>query len=321
MLKIASYFLGEDLALLSSMDHNSKSKVKKLFLYVLIPTFMTGLAIYTLTGLMEFSTPVRWGATIASALLIFLVDTSLASAATLANPKLMRNRYWITGCIAVFGALGVDSLMFHSAIEPIAIRLHHERMHGTIDAENADLDAQIRGLESAVAAADNRVTTRENQYIGEISGTSGTRQRGVGNVAGAMEGLTNIARADRAEASSNLTAAQAQRVANANRLRAEVSTPGPLLHIQAMGMFLYENPLALLLWIPWTLLCIFLDVLFLRYKQTTDETAYERRLMENEAKMKESIRLESLLREGREARMAGLSPAALRLSQEIPTLN
>ena len=321
MLKMASFFLGEDHALLSTMDHNSKSKVKKLFLYVLIPTFMTGLAIYTLTGLMEFSTPIRWGATVASALLIFLVDTSLASAATLANPKLMRNRYWITFCIAVFGALGMDSLMFHSAIEPIAVRLHHERMQSTIDAENAHLDAHIRGLESAVAAADSRVATRESQYIGEINGTSGTGRRGVGNVAGAMEGLTNIARANRAEAIANLTAAQAQRAANTDRLRAEMSTPGPLLHIQAMGLFLWENPLALILWIPWSLICIFLDLLFLRYKEHTDETAYERRLKENEEKMKESIRLESLLREGREARMASLSPAALRISQELPTHN
>ena len=321
MLKISSFFLGEDYKLLSTMDHNSKSKVKKLFLYILIPTFMTGLSIFTFTGLMGFSFAVRVIATILSAALIFMVDSSLASAATMANPKLMRNRYAITFCITIFGAIGMDSTMFHSAIEPVARELHHKRLQVTIDEENAKLDARILSLEMSLNDANLKVEKRESQYIGEISGTSGTGQKGVGNVAQKMAELADIARSEQNAIQSKLIAAQSQRDHNASRFEQDMATSGALLHIEAMFLFLMDNPLALILWLPLTLLCILLDFQFLRYKENTKETAYEKHLKEEAERMMESIRVEALLRRGREARMAALSPVARRLSQHFQHLN
>ena len=120
---------------------------------------------------------------------------------------------------------------------------------------------------------------------------------------------------------SKLIAAQSQRDHNASRFEQDMATSGALLHIEAMFLFLMDNPLALILWLPLTLLCILLDFQFLRYKENTKETAYEKHLKEEAERMMESIRVEALLRRGREARMAALSPVARRLSQHFPHLN
>ena len=241
MLKISSFFLGEDYKLLSTMDHNSKSKSKKLFLYILIPTFMTGLSIFTFTGLMGFSFAVRVIATILSAALIFMVD-SLASAATMANPRLMRNRYAITFCITIFGAIGMDSTMFHSAIEPVARELHHNRLQVTIDEENAKLDARILSFEMSLNDANLKVEKRESQYIGEISGTSGTGQKGVGN--GSENGRIGRHRSLRTKRN------QSSHLRNLSVIKYCLSRTWPPqapLRTEAMFLFLMDNPLALIL--------------------------------------------------------------------------
>ena len=151
MLKFFSLLLGEDHALLTTMDHKSRARVVTLMSLVIIPMGFAAFSTWFIAGMMGAPTVVCLAAATTIGFVIFLLDRSLVQASAPKSGAMQNVRLMFSVISALLSSIAVDTCVFHEDLAPIVAELRAEQVDGEIAARTVNAQGRIADQRTEVA--------------------------------------------------------------------------------------------------------------------------------------------------------------------------
>ena len=291
----AYFLLGEDRKNLEGHGPESTKKIKILALVVLLPALIWLVLGYSFgsnflhLGLMS---SIICGSV--AAVIILIVDRIVIMAST--SSRLVKaSRILLALMVAIIGAIIVDHIVFEEDIRMTMEEIKMEKVDSRMKKIDGSYLLQLDAYESRIEQLSEIAIERQNDYLKEADGSGGTGTRGVREVALAKYDVWK-------DVQSEVEGVQAERKGLLETIKAEkleatrnedliFSHSALLTQIKAMFIFLKSNPIALVLWIPISLIMFLLEILPLILKAGMEETAYEQELKYLEEMKKRRLEL------------------------------
>lgn len=321
MLKFFSLLLGEDHALLTTMDHKSRARVVTLMSLVIIPMGFAAFSTWFIAGMMGAPTVVCLAAATTIGFVIFLLDRSLVQASAPKSGAMQNVRLIFSVISALLSSIAVDTCVFHEDLAPIVAELRAEQVDGEIAARTVNAQGRIADQRTEVARLRGKAQRLEAEFRAEMDGTGGSGAGGFGRIAKQKKGLANAANAELAAAESALNSLLRALDSTIGDIQESRMNSGLLLHVKASWKLLSENFVASFVWLLLFSACVIMEMMFLLWKKYSKPSAYEKAIEELEEQEKSRVRMAKNRREAREARQKNFSHLGHLLDQELSQLN
>ena len=225
---------------------------------------------------------------------VFLVDRLIIMANS--------SSYWIKGArvilaimVAVLGSIVADHVFFEEDINMMMSTIESEKANAAELAVSTKNSSRLDQLRDKSDRALRLAQLRESEFLKETDGTGGTGHRGVGEVAAEKKSAWSKADAEYQNAqrayNDELDQVSAREIAASSMVSENFSDTALLTQVRAMFRFLRENPVAFVIWGPFTLIMFILEILPLLIKSNMDDSAYETELKYLEEMRKRRVKL------------------------------
>ncbi|NCU04752.1 MAG: DUF4407 domain-containing protein [Chitinophagaceae bacterium] len=283
MIKIACFLTGDNYSLLVTDTPASKKKVVALGIALMVPVliwFLNGF----LLSYMVLHTGLANAFLVATicAILIFATEKMILMAN--GNGWITFFRFFTGLVTALLGSIAIDEVVFKNDIDTEVIVLKEDRTEvAKKRAEQAFYrEHNIAAMETAIQQAQAIYNAREKSAVDEADGSSGTGNKGIGEVtafknAKAQERKTQLLALQLKKDSLEVVKAAAIEKA-AELVTTNFNPDGLLIRVEALFQLALSNPYMAIVYIAFTLLFLFLELLVVILKVSWKETNYERRL-------------------------------------------
>ena len=289
MLKLASYFFGEDYNRLLSSSVKARQKVLVIFTLLLLPVVIWTISTYSLATIV-FHQSMLFGVLAASVagLIIFILDLALVRMTT---NSLRKYRLLLVVVSCLFGSLAIDAIFFKEDLHFAIERIQTNESKANFDLENGSLLAHVQQLRWQLEQKSSEVAAKYQTFVDEMDGTSGTRNSGYGQIAREKEAAWKQAQSELLSLQSTLSLEELNlRNKESETIQSSKSRgEGIILHMRALFDVLFppveENAIfmgrtlslpACGLWLVVFLLTMLLEYMPVLVKSKWDETDYDK---------------------------------------------
>lgn len=283
MIKTACFLTGDNFTILENETPASKKKVIALAIALTVPVliwFLNGF----LLSYMVLHTGVGSAILVASicAILIFATEKMILMAN--GNSLISFFRFFTGLVTALIGSIAIDEVVFKNDIDTEVEVIKQIRIEeAKTRAENAFIsEHKLLQLDSAIQNAQTNFNLAEKSAIDEADGTNGTGHKGMGVVASfknqkALQRKSDlailIAKKDSLDKEKNTIIEKA-----GNITMSSFNSEGLLVRVEALFQLISRNLYMTIIYIAFTLLFLFLELLVVILKISWKKTNYENRL-------------------------------------------
>lgn len=283
MIKFACFLTGDNYKLLATDTPASKKKVVALGIALMVPVliwFLNGF----LLSYMVLHTGMMNALLVAfiCAVLIFATEKMILMAN--GNGWITFFRFFTGLVTALLGSIAIDEVVFKNDIDTeVSVLKQHRTEAAKRRAEQAFyIDFNVASLDTSIQRAELVYSEREEAAVKEADGSSGTGNKGIGEVTAfknekAKERKLQLQTLQNKKDSLDVIKAAAIEKAG-EQASANFSADGLLIRVEALFQLAFSNRYMAIVYVAFTLLFLFLELLVVILKVSWKKTNYERRL-------------------------------------------
>ena len=311
LLKTACRVLGENHNVLQKCSSNAQSKIRSIFLILIIPAF-----IWFVTGYLTASTVFERGIIVSTitgvlfATVVLIIDITFLS---VKGNWLVLYRFLIVTISCILNTLLFDTIVFEDDFKALENRMHIEELRTTYQTSVRSDSLRLTKLQEQLKLTSTKTDIARVDYTSEADGTGGSGVKGMSKIALGKKAIYDELKQAHDEISKEVNVLQAKLTGGEERYIQDHQAEriGIQLRIKAMLEHLFGNGLSINQLFPG--ICLLLIALLefspLLVKTLMQETDYDVWKENQEKKSQDSMRLEILRLQRMQQRATNYQPA------------